>query len=480
MTLNFALSFAMSGGVSAGCFTAGVMDFILQALYEWQLERANNPNQPYKHNIIIPAMAGTSAGGITALLTAAQMRGGWPENIAQNDYFSDRLYQTWVVQSQFDGENGLSAQGDEGESLLNNQLIRRNAQQYLSPLWGENSQQTPYLANELAVIVPVANYQGYNEKIAFSGRQFTLTNHRDYYYFAFKHNGALEWPKNGFYNGLSPSNINAENIINATCATSAMPLVFPSIIKDGQAVCDGGIVNNHPFSFAHDIITPIGQNQNPRTAAEVSRAVIMINPLPQEPSDNRQMGQKLSLGIIGQLIVMGMQNSVIESENWKLALDESIYSRYLLSPSEELPIISDKLGGFAGFLNQQWRHHDFMVGRLYAQEFLQNTLTLPADCGNPIIPAGYVGENYPLIPLFGPCTQPIKIPTIAKLSEKDWQKITNAMQARAEFIWQQQTQNAGFLANIGLFMLKHIIFTILQKIYLPKMAKMLKSLQLMD
>ena len=70
---TFRMGLAMAGAVSAGAYTAGVMDYLLEALENWQnAKELGIPGVP-KHRLLIEVLSGASAGGMTAILTAAAM-----------------------------------------------------------------------------------------------------------------------------------------------------------------------------------------------------------------------------------------------------------------------------------------------------------------------------------------------------------------------------------------------------------------------
>ena len=69
----FYVGLCMAGAVSAGAYTAGVTDYLIEALQKWQKRKdAGLPNTP-SHKIVIPVMAGASAGGMTTMITAAAL-----------------------------------------------------------------------------------------------------------------------------------------------------------------------------------------------------------------------------------------------------------------------------------------------------------------------------------------------------------------------------------------------------------------------
>ena len=51
---TFRIGLCMAGAVSAGAYTAGVMDYLLEALEEWE-KRKGQPGVP-THKVAIPVM----------------------------------------------------------------------------------------------------------------------------------------------------------------------------------------------------------------------------------------------------------------------------------------------------------------------------------------------------------------------------------------------------------------------------------------
>ena len=73
---SFHLSLVMAGAVSAGAYTAGVMDFLIEALDAMEAARdAGDPNMPANHRVSIDAVLGASAGGICSALLPSIVRG---------------------------------------------------------------------------------------------------------------------------------------------------------------------------------------------------------------------------------------------------------------------------------------------------------------------------------------------------------------------------------------------------------------------
>jgi predicted acylesterase/phospholipase RssA len=70
----FQIGLALAGAISAGAYTAGVLDFLTQALSEWDARRGQ-PGVP-SHRVAIKVIAGASAGAITGALGAVAIAPG--------------------------------------------------------------------------------------------------------------------------------------------------------------------------------------------------------------------------------------------------------------------------------------------------------------------------------------------------------------------------------------------------------------------
>src|SRR5438874_4110719 len=109
---TFQIGFALAGAISAGAYTAGVLDYFFQALSEWEKARAA-PDTP-KHKANLQVITGASAGAITgALGVVALARGMQPQKLTDAEKLASyptetgtaqdlrcvlpSLYETWVT-----------------------------------------------------------------------------------------------------------------------------------------------------------------------------------------------------------------------------------------------------------------------------------------------------------------------------------------------------------------------------------------------
>ena len=97
----FEIGLCMAGAVSAGAYTAGVMDYLVETLDKWEQARATNDPTVPAHKVRISILSGASAGGMTAMITAAALQNKLPPINLQ--YRTDeaykkqnKLYNTWV------------------------------------------------------------------------------------------------------------------------------------------------------------------------------------------------------------------------------------------------------------------------------------------------------------------------------------------------------------------------------------------------
>ena len=62
----FRICLTMAGAVSAGAYTAGVLDYLLETLHLWETYKGKgNPEIP-EHDVVIEVASGASAGGIAS------------------------------------------------------------------------------------------------------------------------------------------------------------------------------------------------------------------------------------------------------------------------------------------------------------------------------------------------------------------------------------------------------------------------------
>ncbi len=204
----FKLAFALSGAISAGAYTAGVLDFFFQALEAWEKERKQTGTP--QHKVVVQVITGASAGAITgAIGTIALARGMRPQSlsaeekkgayVATNGPTQDvrcilpSLYSTWVSRPRMVDPRGgvdlLSAQDIADEkapvaSLLNAALLDDIKKEALLPPADASSPPAtmpayPFIAANLHVYMTVSNLRGIPFTLKFGNSTYGMQTHGD-------------------------------------------------------------------------------------------------------------------------------------------------------------------------------------------------------------------------------------------------------------------------------------------------------------
>ncbi|MFZ2890511.1 patatin-like phospholipase family protein, partial [Sulfuricurvum sp.] len=104
---TYEIALVMAGAISAGAYTAGVVDYLLEALMHYQKVRKQfaeeNPGKSL-HNVQIRVISGASAGGMTGTMllnamcdeTYCPMYGYSPTTVTDPDILKNVFYRSWV------------------------------------------------------------------------------------------------------------------------------------------------------------------------------------------------------------------------------------------------------------------------------------------------------------------------------------------------------------------------------------------------
>ncbi|WP_116132900.1 hypothetical protein [Tropicimonas sp. IMCC34043] len=182
----FRLGLTMAGAISAGAYTAGVLDFLFSAL------KAQDP-EGSGIRVVLKAMSGTSAGGVcTALSVPALIEGIRPFDAAAPSV--PLLHAIWVRELDFlggPGRTGLVSQTDLDRarkdpagahvySLLNSEAIEEAASRVLADVAWKGGRYD-FVAEELDLFITCTNLAGQPYRIAFNagdeGDGHLMANH---------------------------------------------------------------------------------------------------------------------------------------------------------------------------------------------------------------------------------------------------------------------------------------------------------------
>ncbi|HYN37668.1 MAG TPA: patatin-like phospholipase family protein [Rhodospirillales bacterium] len=253
---RFDLGLVMAGAASAGAFTAGVVDFLIDALQAWAEAKAiGDPTVP-DHDVQIRVAAGTSAGGIVAaLLAMLPFTGHYPmRDLATATAAADAenaernlLYRCWVVETDVHrllANDDLHEPGARVPSLLNGSGLAQIADEAVADVRAALAFGSPpppaFFANPLQLYLCFTNMRGVPYVIRMtadeSHRGHLVTCHSDYAHFAVLGAGAaaagpvprgaipVNWPGTA---GV-PIADGWDSVRDASLATSAFPCGFPA------------------------------------------------------------------------------------------------------------------------------------------------------------------------------------------------------------------------------------------------------------
>src|SRR5580704_1456496 len=183
--MAFRIALNMAGAVSAGAYTAGVLDFLIQALDAWYDERARQQalygtdtklwTVP-THDVLLQVLTGASAGGMCAAISSVALQEEF-DHVTQTDPPDgtpvNRLYQSWVQTIDIVpllGSADLPNKQGPVKSLLDSTPIANIAEAALiaSPA---RAKRRPWLADPLGIVLTVSNLRGipYSVDIADQG-----------------------------------------------------------------------------------------------------------------------------------------------------------------------------------------------------------------------------------------------------------------------------------------------------------------------
>jgi hypothetical protein len=440
-TYEFALT--LGGTVSAGAYTAGVLDFLFEALDLWQRAKEDHDPAAPRHNAVLSAIAGASGGAINGAI--ALRTAGWvyPHGPVKGNPF----YDLWVdgvgissLLSIADGSSGGlgSVFYTKAFDTLADSLIAWTG----APLGSDKTspKQRSYLADPLRLITTVGNVTGIPYEIRFRGETklgHELVAHADVVRFTLTIPGgvpniprarpderALSFSEGGSWRYVK----------DAALATSAFPIAFPprrvdqtfysyayhvvaipgndtdpperaqllpcwelmdadpGAPPDGYRTVnvDGGTFNNEPLDHARIALAGLGWH-NARNGGEADRGVVLVDPF----TDLETRGLFELPGLLkmfGPMLSALINQGRYKPEDIALAKKYDSYSRFLVAPEGPVPgkpdakgkaaLATGGMGGFLGFFDRAFLDHDFRLGRYNAYYFLKDEFVLPE--ANPI------------------------------------------------------------------------------------------------
>lgn len=419
----FEFGLIMAGAISAGAYTAGVVDFLIEALDAWERAKEDSEFTGPQHDVRLNVITGASAGGMTAAISAVSLNAEIdPVHDVDTPPAPDRnrLYDAWVRRvdiSALLGDEDIRKAGKLLSALDTSELERIAMDALTVP-----ARDTPrgWIADPLAIFLTVANLRGVPYGFSLFGSAgdaaYGMTSHKDHMRFSLSSHGKqisgarlldpaqapdAHWPElaqTALASGAFPIGLRARALTRPQDdyqARMSRPPLWPELPPGEtpgsyQFLCvDGGLIDNEPLELARYYLARGGRN--PREGEQAHRAVVMVDPFPNVAALGRDNSAADGLFAVAQGMFGALVNQArFKQEELELAESDTNYSRFMISPSRfdnsgqriEPAMASATLGGFGGFLSEDYRKHDFQLGRRNCQRFLQRYFILPAT--NPL------------------------------------------------------------------------------------------------
>ena len=194
---TFELGLVMAGAVSAGAYTAGVLDFLLEALDAIEDVRAQRDTSHLQaglrgekpvfdppHGFRLKALSGTSAGSmVTAILTTilgTRIPPVGPERRwTDNSPTGNPLYDCWVTQIHWD--KLLSTDDLAGGGPVRSLLNSRHLEEIVAGALGHAQREDyprPYVGSQLPIYLCVGNLRGVRYSLRLSVEKGAVNEHQ--------------------------------------------------------------------------------------------------------------------------------------------------------------------------------------------------------------------------------------------------------------------------------------------------------------
>ena len=431
---TFELGLVMAGAISAGAYTAGVIDFFFEALDAYEAAKSAPGWKGPTHDVRVPIMSGASAGGMTSAISAlhafhelAHVLPAKPPPAPEQN----RLYSSWVSDISLDAlletsdlENGREASGVK--SLLCCDVLEKIVAGAFDMTPGVRDRAWIGRGPDhtLRVMLTLTNLRGAPYSFRLFGSQsaetYGMINHGDYFDFTVGVRPAAagvscsldienlqqpEWDSvqndgvgdGRVSGGLAPrvvtrpdtafyrdgGTVGYEDSQRKFVAIPPDP-VFDRIAPYTFVSVDGGVIDNAPLELARRYLA--GGAALDADGAKADQAVLLIAPFPnfaQIPPDD---ANDTLIHVLERLLSALIDQARFKPEELQKAADDLDFSRFMISPTREgngtpeakaFPIACGVLNGFGGFLHESFRRHDYLLGRRNAQAFLRWNFGLP-------------------------------------------------------------------------------------------------------
>ncbi|KAI0563003.1 Acyl transferase/acyl hydrolase/lysophospholipase [Gracilaria domingensis] len=464
-TPSYKLGLCLAGAATGGAYSAGVLDFLLEAVNEWEaLKNAGDPTVP-PWDVNLREVIGTSAGGITATLAIACLN--IPHEPLPRGYKlgdpppkNNPLFQTWVKEMNADrllSLDDLDAVDKDGKahvrSVLNAEFMSTTAPKMIAQRDVSNSM--PAYARGLCLSLTTTNMRG----VPYSLTTFNSINPSEAFYMR-QHADYCQYVVTTDPSSISEKVKSSKHVLDISqgyfgfsCWLCTVRIKTPrshyenrmdmppcwknhlEMIRGGQSeqsagepddytycAVDGGTVNNEPFGLLEKFLTE-GEGKCLQTNGKDSwGSIILIDPFPSVWDDPSLTQDGMSLlPMLSALISSIREQAMFKREEIEKAVDDSCMAKFMIRPHREVKegeahsIATATMGSFGGILDEKIRLHDFQLGRANCKDFLEKVFCISRDeaLENSFFnryPEFLIEERIPIIPIVGKAAEPLPIP----------------------------------------------------------------------
>lgn len=396
------------------------MDYLFNTLFLWEEKFKTDPINTPKPNVIIDVFTGASAGSIAAAVSLIGLAKGSIKEVT--DPYSkvakeNILFDTWVNFGLNDQEDiceylfsSEDLENGKLDSLLNVRFMDQLIDNVVLKTKSIQINVLPTFINpNLDVLFTLSNLKGIPVDLYFDSDKRRVAHTMSY------HKGFAYFQNNKLNNDSSKLDLNLNDekslrfFLKCSRASGAFPLglksvSFEKIPKDyiignlkrifgnefkfvprideyySFTAVDGGLTNNEPIAEA---LRVIGKEFNK------NYKLIMVDPFPNYISANPFKEKEVNDDLfhtIPQLISTLRQQASFKEKDVTDMFDDNT-DKNMIWPTRydennkplKNTIACGALSGFAGFINKDFRVHDYMLGRKNCQSFLRYYFHLDED-----------------------------------------------------------------------------------------------------
>lgn len=375
------LGLVLNGTVSAGAWTAGALDALIEALDAFYAAKAAG-NPAAAHDVQVEIVGGASGGGVCAALLAKAIHYRFPPARCVNSNAGNPFWQIWVEQLDVAGmlRRRQPWQGPaELNSLLSANAIESAARSILRWEGERLSDPRPWVAQGFRVLLTQTNLRGVPYTLPLQAppgaraRATSYVAHADHVVFAATDGAGNAALREDEFPLSPPGRRDTEGewlrLADHARASGAFPVGFPPVRLSRPArhyewravvlpagggkrarvvllnprwppgfaeedyeyfAVDGGALNNSPFQLVHDRMTGL-RGSFQRGSTNVDGCILILDPLAAFAEDSAPPGHLSMFGAFRGLAKALVAHGRYSTSELLLASADDVESRHLVT-----------------------------------------------------------------------------------------------------------------------------------------------------